>query len=114
MKKITFNTLCIAAALAWSAQAHAQNTPQPTPAAVAAPAPAADLTEGEVRKVDKENQKITLRHGDIQHLDMPGMTMVFRVKDAALLDHVKTGDKVAFVADRVNGVFWVNHLQITP
>lgn len=106
MKKITFHALCLAATLAMSAQAHAQDTPQPTPAA--------DLTEGEVRKVDKDNQKITLRHGEIKHLDMPGMTMVFRVKDAALLEHVKTGDKVAFVADRVNGVFWVNHLQTTP
>lgn len=112
MTTITFHALCLAATLAMSAQAHAQDTPPPTPAAVSTPA--ADLTEGEVRKVDKDNQKITLRHGEIKHLDMPGMTMVFRVKDAALLEHVKTGDKVAFVADRVNGVFWVNHLQITP
>ena len=51
----------------------------------------ASMTEGEVRKIDKEARKITLKHGDIKNLDMPGMTMVFQVKDAALLDKVKAG-----------------------
>ncbi|MBC5765950.1 copper-binding protein [Ramlibacter albus] len=59
---------------------------------------AADLTSGEVRKVDKTNKKITLKHEHIKNLDMPPMTMVFGVKDAKLLDKVKNGDKVRFAA----------------
>lgn len=59
-----------------------------------------DLTDGEVRKVDKEAGKLTLRHGEIRNLDMPGMTMVFQVKEAALLDKVKVGDMVKFRAEK--------------
>ena len=58
------------------------------------------LSEGEVRKVDKSTGKITLKHGDIKNLDMPPMTMVFTVTDKALLEKVKAGDKVRFVADK--------------
>jgi Cu(I)/Ag(I) efflux system protein CusF len=54
------------------------------------------MADGEVRKVDKDNKKITLKHGDIKALDMPPMTMVFQVSDPALLDKVKPGDKVQF------------------
>ena len=61
---------------------------------------AADMTDAEVRKVDKENKKITLKHGPIKSLDMPPMTMVFQVNDAALLDKVQPGDKVRFAAQR--------------
>ena len=60
----------------------------------------ATMTEGEVRKVDKPRGKITLKHGEIKNLDMPPMTMVFGVKDKALLDRVKKGDKVKFTADK--------------
>lgn len=63
--------------------------------------------QAEVRKIDLENKKITLKHGEIKNLNMPGMTMVFVVKDAKLLDDVKTGDKVSFTADHINGVFTV-------
>ena len=54
------------------------------------------MADGEVRKIDKANKKITLKHGDIKALDMPPMTMVFQVTDPALLDKVKPGDKVQF------------------
>ncbi len=70
------------------------------------------LTEGEVRKVNKEDGKITLKHGEIKNLDMPPMSMVFQVKDPALLDKVKAGDKVNFTADKINGAFTV--LSIEP
>lgn len=59
--------------------------------------PAADLTDGEVRKVDQETGKVTIKHGEIKHMDMPGMTMVFTAKDKALLASVKAGDKVKFM-----------------
>ena len=62
--------------------------------AVSTAAVAADMAEAEVRKVDKQAKKITLKHGPIRNLDMPPMTMVFQVRDPALLDNVKQGDKV--------------------
>jgi Cu(I)/Ag(I) efflux system periplasmic protein CusF len=57
-----------------------------------------DFADAEIRKIDKDNKKITLKHGEIQNLDMPPMTMVFVVKDATLLDAVQVGDKVQFIA----------------
>lgn len=71
----------------------------------------AQSTEGEVRKIDKEQAKITLKHGAIKTLDMPPMTMVFRVKDAKLLDAVAVGDKVRFDASKIDGQYVVTTLQ---
>ena len=71
-----------------------------------------ELTDGEVRKVDMETKKITIRHGAIENLGMPPMTMVFQVKDPALLDKVKAGDKVRFLAEKTGGAFTV--MQIEP
>ena len=69
------------------------------------------LAEGEVRKVDKDAKKITIRHGPIQSLDMPAMTMVFQVTDSAILDSVKVGDKVKFSADKIGGAYTVTHIE---
>ena len=71
----------------------------------------ASMTEGEVRKIDKETKKITLKHGEIKNLDMPGMTMVYQVKDAALLDKVKAGDKVNFTAEKADGGIVVTAIE---
>lgn len=65
--------------------------------------PMRGLSDGTVRKVDKDAGKVTIAHGPIENLDMPGMTMVFRVKEAAWLDQMKPGDKIRFMADRVEG-----------
>jgi len=73
---------------------------------------AAELTDGEVRKVDRAAKKITIRHGELKNLDMPAMTMVFRVKDPALLDKVNAGDKVKFRAEKAGGAFVVTDIQI--
>ena len=72
---------------------------------------AAAPVEGEVRKVDREAQKLTLRHGPIPNLDMPAMTVVFRVANASMLESVKTGDKVRFAAERVGGDLTVTRLE---
>ena len=64
---------------------------------------APSMTEGEVKKVDQEAGKVTIKHGVIKHLDMPGMTMVFTAKDKALLTGLKVGDKVKFMAENANG-----------
>ena len=71
----------------------------------------ADLAEGEVRRVDREGAKLSLMHGDIKALDMPPMTMVFNVKDKALLDAVKPGDRVRFRATQEAGRYYVTEIQ---
>lgn len=75
---------------------------------------ATDMAEGEVRKVDRETKKITIKHGEIRNLDMPPMTMVFQVKDPAMLDKLKPGDKVRFVAEKTPGGYVVTVLQPVP
>ena len=72
---------------------------------------AANLTDGEIRKVDKDAKKLTIRHGPLENLNMPAMTMVFQVKDQSMLDRVKAGDKVRFIADKVGGAYTVTHLE---
>lgn len=69
-----------------------------------------DMAEGEVRKVDMDTKKITIKHGDIKNLDMPGMTMVFQVKDPAMLDKVKAGDKIRFKAEKTGGAIVVTDI----
>lgn len=78
-------------------------------AAVAQSAPAgeADMANGEVRRIDKAQNKITLRHGEIKSLEMPPMTMVFAVRDPKLLDSVRVGDKVLFRAVKEDGGTYV-------
>ncbi len=77
----------------------------------ASTASALPMVSAEVRKVDLENKKISLKHGEIKNLDMPGMSMVFQVKNAAMLENVKAGDKVMFTADKVDGAFMVMSIE---
>jgi len=79
--------------------------------ALGATAALAQLADGEIRKVDKEAKKITIKHGEIKSLDMPPMTMVFQVKDPALLDKAKAGDKVKFDAMKVGGQYFVTKIE---
>lgn len=74
-------------------------------------AQAAALTDGEIRKVDKEAKKVTIKHGPMPALDMPAMTMVFQVKDPAVLDQVKAGDKVKFEAQKLGGAYTVTRME---
>lgn len=73
----------------------------------------AEVSNGEIRKVDKGAGKVTIKHGPLKNLDMPAMTMVFQVKDPTMLDQVKAGDKVNFTADKVNGAYTVIQLETT-
>ena len=97
MNAITFIAAC--ALLTASAASFAQEVQRPAVAA-------------EVRKVDLDAKKITLNHGDIPNIDMMAMTMVFRVKDDALLTKVKAGDKVTFTADRIDGAITVMTIEV--
>ena len=69
------------------------------------------MVDGEVRKIDLSAKKITLKHGEIKNLDMPPMTMVFQVKDPAMLEKVKVGDKVQFTVENANGAMTVLTLE---
>ncbi|HKA42554.1 MAG TPA: copper-binding protein [Burkholderiales bacterium] len=70
------------------------------------------LVEGEVRKVDRDARKLTIRHGPLPQFDMPTpMTMVYQVKDPAFLDQVKAGDKIRFAAEKVGGLFTVTRIE---
>jgi len=111
---MTRNSILIAvsifgAALAFQAGAddshHASNEAKPATAASAA------WTAGEVRKIDKAAGKITIKQGAMPRLDMPPMTMDYRVKNKAMLDHLKPGDKIKFAADSVGSEFTVLRLE---
>lgn len=77
----------------------------------ALPALADELTEGVIRKVNKDAGKLTIKHGEIKQLDMPPMTMVFQVKDPAMLDQVKAGDKVRFAVESKGGAMTVTKIE---
>ena len=108
MKNSVFK-LAASASIVLFAQLVAAQTPPvaTTESAIAS----SDMAEGEVRKIDKETKKITLKHGVIKSLDMPAMTMVFGVKDAAMLDNLKAGDKVKFKAQQTGSAITVTEIQ---
>lgn len=108
----------VAVAFAGAPLAHAQGSePAPHAGHHAEPAAtAADVqelrSEGEVRKVNREAGKVTLRHGPLTNLDMPAMTMVFAVAEPALLDGLKEGDRVRFAADQKDGALRVTAIRV--
>jgi Cu(I)/Ag(I) efflux system periplasmic protein CusF len=116
---LTALSLSIALSAAGSATAHQDHSahkaasPAASAPAVAASSarPAREMAEAEVRRVDRDAKKITLKHGAIKSLDMPAMTMVFQVKDAALLDKVQAGDKVNFEAEQQQGAYVVTAIE---
>lgn len=113
---MTRNSILIAAsilgaALAFQAGAADSHKHHATSEAKPAAAKTAALTDGEVRKVDKAAGKVTIKHGAMPKLDMPPMTMAYRVKDKAMLDQVKVGDKIKFDADSAAGEFTVLRLE---
>ncbi len=120
MKKTLTALLLAFAGLTAEAQTAASTPAEKTaaPASSVKDLAGKDLTEAEVRKVDKEARKITLKHGPIKNLDMPGMTMVFQVRDTALLDKLSLltpGDKIMFTAEQQQGAYVVTGAEkLTP
>ena len=94
MKKILLSAMLACASIAAVAQTMAK-----------------EMTEAEVRKVDKDAKKLTLKHGPIKNLDMPGMTMVFQVKDVALLEKLAVGDKIMVSVEQQQGAFVVTAID---
>jgi len=72
------------------------------------------MSNGEVTKVDKANARVTLKHGEIKHLDMPPMIMAYRVRSPDLLDKVAVGDRVRFAVERMEGNYTVTAISKAP
>jgi Cu/Ag efflux protein CusF len=81
--------------------------------AVAAQAQSSVAT-GQITKLDKAGGKVTLKHGEIKSLDMPPMTMAYRVRDAKALEGLAVGDQVRFTAEKVDGNFTVTSISKAP
>jgi Cu/Ag efflux protein CusF len=74
----------------------------------------APMANGEVTKIDKASGRVTLKHGEIKSLDMPPMTMAYRVRPPQLLDGVTVGDRVRFAAERIDGNYTITALSKAP
>jgi Cu(I)/Ag(I) efflux system periplasmic protein CusF len=95
MKKLTI-LISAVALCAWVQAAGAQST----------------LIDGQVTKVDTSAGNITIKHGPIKKLEMDqGMTMVFHAQDPEMLKAVKTGDKIKFDAESVNGQLMLTKIE---
>jgi Cu/Ag efflux protein CusF len=111
-----FGTLAVSTGLALaaanaSAQTEAHDHSEHVAMAGASQTAPNALSEGEIKKVDKDSGKLTIKHGPLNNLGMPGMTMAFKVQDPAMLDQAKAGDQVRFQVERVNGTFTVTKLE---
>lgn len=111
----TIKLLMIAAAGAFAAFAWLSLPPAPRPEGEqpghAHGGDPAALADGVVLSLDRAAGEITISHGRLYHLGMPPMTMAFRAGDRALLDQVKSGDKVRFHADVLGGAFIVTRIE---
>lgn len=101
----------ISLAAAFSLPAVAQATAGSTTTQATQAAPMAD---GDVKKVDPDLGKITLKHGEIKELEMPPMTMVYVVEDKAALASLKPGDKVKFRAADEGGRLVETEIHVAP
>ena len=109
-KFLTISALALG--LIWPMSGFAQANNQPPGAVEARPATA--LSEGEIRRLDPETGKLTIRHGEIRNLDMPPMTMVFTASDKAMLAGLKVGDRIRFAASNEGGRYLVTEIQPAP
>ena len=109
--RIAFTAFVAALTVAGAASAQSGTPVQAAAGAAAESADASELSEGEIRKIDKAGKKLTIKHGTLKNLDMPGMTMVFHVTDETLLDKAQVGEKVRFRAQKVDGKFTVTRIE---
>lgn len=114
MKIAKIATHIVAATFALTAvnSAMAQSHDHENHAATAVAGQDTTMSDGEVKKVDKDTGRLTIKHGPLENLGMPGMTMVFVVKDASALDALKAGDKIKFVAEKLEGRYVVTQLAV--
>lgn len=108
---VNTSALAQAQATATAHDGHAATQPATTAAAASETAAPAVLSEGEITRWDPRTLRVTLRHGELKNLEMPPMTMVFRVENANVVGDLKAGDKVRFRAERVSGAFHVTRME---
>lgn len=110
--KSNIHAIVAAALLALGTSGLAVAAPEPATGAQGKTAPAAlKLTAGEVRKVDADTGKLTIRHEPIENLEMPAMTMVFKAGKPELLAGLKAGDRIRFRAETIAGAITVTDIQ---
>lgn len=109
MKKFVIAAALSLAALPALAQ-HAGHG-APTKAAAAA---AAEPADGEVRRIDKARGAVLLKHGEIKSINMGAMTMSFRLKDPAMADQLKEGDKVKFTVEQQGSELVITSIKKAP
>lgn len=107
-------TLLVGAGAATHALAQPATAAPAPVAAGAAAAPTTPWADGEITRWDPRTLRITLRHGEIKNLEMPPMTMVFRVQDASVVGDLKPGDKVRFQAQEVKGALQAMQVEKAP
>ena len=88
-----------------------------SPAVFAQEAKSANVTstaasKGEVKKIDLDAGKLTIKHGELKNINMPAMTMVFDVSDKAALAKLKAGDKITFIANNANGQLTATNVMV--
>ncbi len=101
----------LASAAATPVAAHAHPAPVKAESSATAQAPKPEMVDAEVKKIDVDAKKITLKHAEIKSLDMPGMTMVFQVKEAKLLEGVKVGDKIKVSVEQSKSAYVVTSIE---
>jgi len=111
--KSLITAIALASTLAFPAVAQ-QKAEDHTSHRPAAAASAAGMAEGEIRKIDRDAKKLTIKHGEIKSLDMPPMTMVYQVTDGVRLDKLKAGDKVRFAIEKVASGYVVTDIRAAP
>lgn len=110
MKTKYLTVLCtLLMSLAWPVSGYSQGTTEQVNVGSAQPVP---TTFGEVKRLDLDGGKVTIKHGEIKNLEMPPMTMVFIAKDKAQLAGLKVGDKITFIVLNEAGKFIAAEIQV--
>lgn len=110
--KLKFIPVVLAAALFAISQGAVAGSPDVKHTASSTSERAVSLTDGEIKKVDKEAGRVTIKHGPLENLGMPGMTMVFGVTNVSALQSLKAGDTVKFAAAKVDGRIVVTEISV--
>lgn len=110
--KLTLMAMLMAPMLAFSHGDDMHLNDAQEQAAPATTSVTAAMSEGEIRRINKETGKVTIKHGPLKNLNMPAMTMLFLIEPPTMIDQIKEGDKIKFVADKVGGEFVVKSLQV--
>ena len=72
------------------------------------------LSEGQIKTVDKIRGLVTIKHGPLENVGMPAMTMPFKVRDPAWLDRLRAGDKVRFRVEESGPDYVIVRIEAAP